>query len=94
MQYLQRKGYRVIPVNPGAVDAPLLGETVYPDLESIPVQVDVVDVFRRAEEAPGIARRRHRDRSDGRSGSSSASGARRRRTIAGRPASRSSRTAA
>ena len=47
MRYLQRKGFRVIPVNPRALDAPILGETVYPDLESIPVPVDVVDDFRR-----------------------------------------------
>ena len=56
MRYLQRKGFRVIPVNPRALDAPILGERVYPDLESIPVQVDVVDVFRRPEETPPIAR--------------------------------------
>ena len=55
MRYLQRKGFRVIPVNPRA-DAPILGERAYPDLESIPVPVDVVDVFRRPEEAPAIAR--------------------------------------
>jgi predicted CoA-binding protein len=56
MRYLQRKGFRVIPVNPRAVDAPILGELVYPDLESITVAIDVVDVFRRAEETPAIAR--------------------------------------
>jgi predicted CoA-binding protein len=56
MRYLQRKGFRVIPVNPRALDAPILGETVYPDLESIPVRVDVVDVFRRPGETPAIAR--------------------------------------
>src|SRR5258705_10574618 len=55
MRYLQRKGFRVIPVNPRALDEPILGETVYPDLESIPVPVDVVDVFRRPEEVPDIA---------------------------------------
>src|SRR5829696_2151078 len=56
MRYLQRKGFRVIPVNPRALDAPILGETVYPDLASVPVPVDVVDVFRRPEDTPAIAR--------------------------------------
>jgi predicted CoA-binding protein len=56
MRYLQRKGYRVIPVNPRALDAPILGERVYPDLESVPVPIDVVDVFRRPEEVPAIGR--------------------------------------
>ena len=57
MRYLQRKGFRVIPVNPRALDEPILGETVYPDLESIPVAVDVVDVFRRPEEVPEVRMR-------------------------------------
>jgi predicted CoA-binding protein len=56
MRYLQRKGFRVIPINPRALDAPILGEPVYPDLASVPVPVDVVDVFRRPEDTPGIAR--------------------------------------
>jgi predicted CoA-binding protein len=56
MRYLQRKGFRVIPVNPRALDAPILGETVYPDLETVPEAVDVVDVFRRPEDTPDIAR--------------------------------------
>jgi predicted CoA-binding protein len=56
MRYLQRKGFRVIPVNPRALDAPILGERVYPDLASIPDPIDVVDVFRRPEDCPGIAR--------------------------------------
>ena len=55
MRYLQHQGYRVIPVNPRATGAPILGETVYPDLESIPVRVDVVDVFRRPQDVPAIA---------------------------------------
>jgi predicted CoA-binding protein len=55
MRYLQHKGFRVIPVNPRALDAPIFGETVYPDLESVPVPVDVVDVFRRPEDTPAIA---------------------------------------
>jgi len=56
MRYLQRKGFRVIPVNPRALAAPILGERVYPDLESVPAPIDVVDVFRRPEETPPIAR--------------------------------------
>jgi len=55
MRYLQRKGFRVIPVNPRALDAPILGETVYPDLESVPEPIDVVDVFRRPEDTPAVA---------------------------------------
>ena len=56
MRYLQRKGFRVIPVNPRALDAPILGEPVYPDLASVPVPIDVVDVFRRPEDTVAIAR--------------------------------------
>ena len=55
MRYLQRKGFRVIPVNPRALDAPILGEQVFPDLASVPIPVDVVDVFRRPSETPAIA---------------------------------------
>ena len=50
--YLKREGYRVIPVNPRG--GTILGETVYPDLKSIPEQVDIVDVFRPAAEVPTI----------------------------------------
>jgi hypothetical protein len=50
--YLQREGYRIIPVNPRG--GKILGETVYPDLRSIPEQVDLVDVFRPAAEVPTI----------------------------------------
>ena len=46
-QYLQSQGYRIIPVNPRVEE--VLGEKSYPDLVSIPVPVDVVDVFRRPE---------------------------------------------
>jgi uncharacterized protein len=51
---LQRRGFRVIPVNP-TVDE-LFGEKAYPTLADIPEPVDVVDVFRPAEDAPAIAR--------------------------------------
>jgi len=51
-QYLQARGYRIIPVNPNASE--ILGERAYPDLLSIPDQVDVVDIFRRAEAVPAI----------------------------------------
>jgi predicted CoA-binding protein len=55
MKYLQKKGYRVIPVNPGHAGGEILGETVYADLESIPEKVDMVDCFRASEAIPPIA---------------------------------------
>src|SRR5215475_11600413 len=54
MKYLQGKGYRVIPVNPGITGQQLLGETVYASLRDIPERVDMVDVFRAARETPAI----------------------------------------
>ena len=53
--YLQRAGYRVIPVNPGFDE--LLGERCYRDLAAIPgdVEIDIVDVFRRSEHVPPVA---------------------------------------
>src|SRR5215471_8430750 len=54
MKYLQGKGYRVIPVNPGLSGDMLLGERVYASLRDIPEPVDMVDVFRAAAEAPAI----------------------------------------
>ena len=52
--YLQGAGYRVIPVNPVAEE--ILGEKVYPDLASIPreIEIDIVDVFRRPEHIPAV----------------------------------------
>src|SRR5580692_2804654 len=54
MKYLQGKGYRVIPVNPGNAGQTLLGETVYASLKDIPDKVDMVDMFRAADAAPGV----------------------------------------
>jgi uncharacterized protein len=52
--YLQHEGYRIVPVNPRG--GRVLGETIYPDLASIPVPVDIVDVFRPPAEAVEFAR--------------------------------------
>ena len=46
-QYLQSQGYRIIPVNPNAEE--VLGEKCYPDLASVPIPIDMVDIFRRSE---------------------------------------------
>ncbi|CUV02715.1 Succinyl-CoA synthetase, alpha subunit-related enzymes [hydrothermal vent metagenome] len=46
-RYMQEQGYRIIPVNPMIEEA--LGEKSYPDLKSVPVPIDMVDVFRRSE---------------------------------------------
>ena len=51
--YLQRAGYRVIPVNPRG--GTVLGETVYPDLASVPLPLDLVVVFRRGQETLRMA---------------------------------------
>lgn len=55
-RYLQLKGMRVIPVNPGHAGSRVLGEEIYADLASIPqdVPVDMVDIFRRSEHVPPI----------------------------------------
>ena len=51
MAYLQRRGYRTIPVNPNAIGGTINGETVYARLADIPEPIDMVDVFRRTEAA-------------------------------------------
>jgi predicted CoA-binding protein len=51
MKYMQAKGYRCIPVNPGLAGQTLLGERVYRDLKSIPDKIDMVDIFRNSQAA-------------------------------------------
>ena len=51
-EYMQRSGYRIIPVNPHEKE--VLGERCYPDLDSVPGTVDIVDIFRRSEFVPEI----------------------------------------
>jgi predicted CoA-binding protein len=54
MQYLQRHGYRVIPVNPFAAAGTINGERVYARLSDVPEKIDMVDVFRRSDAAGGV----------------------------------------
>jgi uncharacterized protein len=52
-EYLKASGYRIIPVNPNEKE--VLGEKAYARMEDVPEPVDIVDVFRRAEEVPAVA---------------------------------------
>lgn len=54
-EFLQERGYRIVPINPNETE--VLGEPAYPSLLDVPeaVRIDVVDVFRRAEDTPPIA---------------------------------------
>lgn len=51
-EYMQSKGYRIIPVNPN--EAEVLGEKAYATLDEVPEPIDIVDVFRRSECVPDI----------------------------------------
>jgi predicted CoA-binding protein len=50
--YMQRQGYRIIPVNPAVSE--VLGEKAYASLKDVPGTVDMVDVFRKPDALPGI----------------------------------------
>ena len=54
MKYLQAKGYRVIPVNPGTAGKEQLGERIYASLRDIPEKIDMVDVFRASDQVGPI----------------------------------------
>jgi len=51
-EYMQRAGYRIIPVNPELTEA--LGEKSYPDVDAVPEPIDIVNIFRRSEFVPEI----------------------------------------
>jgi len=51
-EYMQGAGYRIIPVNPNETE--VLGEKSYARLEDVPEKIEIVDVFRRAEEVPPV----------------------------------------
>jgi predicted CoA-binding protein len=51
-EYMQRHGYRIIPVNPQ--ESQVLGEKAYADLDAVPDGIDIVDIFRRSEHVPEI----------------------------------------
>lgn len=51
-EYMQGAGYRIIPVNPNETE--VLGEKSYARLEDVPVKIEIVNIFRRAEEVPAV----------------------------------------
>jgi hypothetical protein len=55
-KYLLERGYHMVPVNPGQAGGDILGQKVYAKLADIPEPVDMVDIFRAAQHAPGIVK--------------------------------------
>jgi len=55
MKYLLDRGYRVMPINPGAAGQDILGQPVYAALDALPVKADMVDIFRNSEAAGPIS---------------------------------------
>jgi hypothetical protein len=51
-RFLQRQGYRVVPVNPNETE--ILGERAYASLRDVPDAVDIVDIFRRSDKVPDV----------------------------------------
>jgi predicted CoA-binding protein len=56
MMYLLNKGYKIIPVNPSLAGKEILGQRVYASLADVPAPVDMIDIFRESQYAPGIVR--------------------------------------
>ena len=56
MKYMQKYGYKIIPVNPKAKGEKILGEEVFGKLDEIKIPIDIVDVFRPSKEALDIAK--------------------------------------
>ena len=56
MKYLQKHGYKVIPVNPRNAGENILGELCYSSLKDIPIKVDMVNIFRGSEYCPSITK--------------------------------------
>ena len=56
MKYMQKYGYKVLPINPSAKGDKILGEEVYGKLDEVKIPVDIVDVFRPSKEALDIAK--------------------------------------
>jgi len=56
MKYLLDKGYLIDPINPGMAGKQILGRKVYANLAEVPGPIDMVDIFRTSDAAPGIVR--------------------------------------
>ena len=56
MKYMQKYGYKVVPVNPRVKGEKILGEKVFGKLDEIKISIDIVDVFRPSKEALEIAK--------------------------------------
>ena len=56
MKYLQRKGYKIIPVNPKEAGKEIHNELCYASLKDIPINIDMVDVFRKSDECLELAK--------------------------------------
>ena len=56
MMYLLAKGYIIHPVNPSLAGKEILGQRVYASLKDVPAPVDMVDIFRASDAAPGIVK--------------------------------------